>query len=209
MRSYLEDHGCVFKMGERKGALDSNIITVVASDLESTKEILKSEKSKLFEEIRDTKSVSLSSVTLHFNLTEDLCPGFGCLFPEKEKFNALGVLFNHHTFPNRAKDCFSETWIFNDDKVAISQMEKEEVVEIILKDRKRLRGVDEKPLGSYVFQWNKRIPLYDLPLEQTLGRSNLSDGSVFLAGNYLGHLGLSKIVSSHRELSELIERSHS
>ncbi|MCJ8275604.1 MAG: hypothetical protein MJK18_02090, partial [Bdellovibrionales bacterium] len=158
-----------------------------------------------YKKIKELKSVSLTSVTLHFESDNDNCQGFGCLFPREENFHSLGVLFNHHIFENRAeKGMLSETWIFNDERKSISQLEENDLISLILEDRKRLRSIDETPSRQFVHQWNKRIPLYNNELEEVLDHGLRGEKNLFIFGNYLGSLGLSKILVAAKKISQQV-----
>lgn len=147
--------------------------------------------------------VTLTSVTIGSSHLKRKIRGFGCLFPEKEKFHSLGVIFNTDLFPGRGP-LESETWIF--------QGELENVLEKIHLDRIKMGAQKIEIETSKVFSWPKALPLYGLELEKLL-KSRLIDEAqvaesekpIYLTGNYLGRIGLSKILDYNFKLAQMIK----
>jgi oxygen-dependent protoporphyrinogen oxidase len=161
---------------------------------------------QLAEALSRIHSLSLCTVTLVWPYAREKLNGFGCLFPEKEGFSALGVLSNTDIFENRGPQD-SETWIlggFSDPKAATES--DEALLARVLRDREKLLGSAQKPDEVFVQKYEKAIPHYDLELEKALEdiKNQLSQNpsQLFLAGNYLGHLGLAKIYDDNILLAE-------
>lgn len=167
---------------------------ILACGLQSLKKMQEKELIVLPDSLRKTRLASLTSMQLFYQRSVSHLPGFGCLFPHNEKFNALGVLFNPFIFPGRAEKGYSETWIFNNQAQAFSQMSPMGLLRYTYSDRFLLFGRHEEPEFTRVFQWTERIPIYDQALSQFLKDYEKSDAKFYLIGNYLGDLGLSKII---------------
>ncbi len=198
---------------------------VVATSMDSASSVLKQAAPKLARELSDLPKVSLVSATVALDKAGSRVQGFGCLFPKKEKTKALGVLFNTDLFENRG-DLTNETWIFGEEALAKNETQ---ILEDIRMDRKRLSGREIEIRFSEIFRWDKVLPLYGLELEsvlngdlfvkaaQTLPNSSLevfwqgarlseSAMPLYLTGNYLGGIGLTKILTYNDRLSERIQK---
>ena len=168
-------------------------------------------------------SVGLVSVTIRLQSASKRINGFGCLFPQSENFNSLGVLFNNNIFQGRGP-AENETWIFTDTVINLSDAE---ILEKILADR--LRVCDEPVViaNFKIVRWPGVLPLYGFKLEKLLmsdvfelkntkstfthlnilrggAKSAESKFPLFLTGNYLGGIGLSKILSYNYRLAQRI-----
>ncbi len=136
--------------------------------------------------------------------------GFGCLLPSMENFNSFGVLFNSDIFP-RENSYRSETWILPPPKsFMVQSLSDHDVLNLILADRERLLGASGAPAPDemQVYRWAKALPRYDVNLEKVLAQLVLPP-NVFLVGNYLGGLGLAKILDHAAMVSQKIWEGHS
>lgn len=162
---------------------------------------------KLAKDLASCESLALTSVTCFFkrDLGFDL-KGFGCLFPHAQGFHNLGVLFNDCIFEGRAqKELRSETWIFGGALQKQGAAEESILLEGILQDRQRLTTQTELPVEFKVHYWPRAIPHYTVDWAKTLDQLTLPQG-VYLHGNYLGRLGLSKIYAESILLARKIEQ---
>ncbi|MCB0378592.1 MAG: hypothetical protein KDD33_08880, partial [Bdellovibrionales bacterium] len=194
IKEYIISKGGQFHFSKVPPHPQEGFPTFVACDLQSAIDLLQSwgvvEDLLLYSQ----NSLSLTSVTLQFAKEPAPLYGFGCLLPNKEDFNALGVLFNHSIFPGRVESGFSETWIFSDGKLRWSEMEDHKILSAINSDRRRLFRSEESHSQYRRFSWPERIPHYSPSLELALEQLEQTPLSVILVGNYLGDLGLSKII---------------
>ena len=149
------------------------------------------------------ESLPLVSITAFFKPGRDL-RGFGCLFPARENFHALGVLFNDCIFEGRSRER-SETWIFGGaGHPDICQLSDAQLIERIVSDRHRLNGREEYPLASHITRWPRALPHYTVEWEKTLRTLNV-ERPLFLHGNYLGALGLGAILARSKALAQEIK----
>lgn len=180
---------------------------VVATSHLRAADLLQISAPETAELIEAVPTVGLASVTLAFKQRKSL-KGFGCLFPEDQNFNALGVLFNTDIFPNRG-DLESETWIFSEPFES-----KEECINSALSDRKKLLGSDEAPHFAKATIWANALPLYGFELKKFLDSGYFESGQkikessypVYLTGNYLGSIGLGKILFQNIQLAQSISK---
>lgn len=195
---------------ETSGEIREGAFTVVATSAKSAALLFSGVDMSLAHELSTLNYLPLTSVTISVGAdlgaelgAEASClPGFGCLFPKGEKFNSLGVLFNSSIFANRGPTR-SETWIFD----CANKSEKELLAEIQM-DRKRLLGVSDKILYSVTTVHPQALPHYNLALRnflQYLEKRDSLPRHVYLSGNYLGGLGLAKILAYNECLAKKIK----
>lgn len=198
-RRVLELNRCTFASEAVPG-----LPTVVALPAYAALRFLEGRAPALEAELRKIRMLPIVSVTVFFPPETAGIPGFGCLFPRKEGFRALGVLANDRIFPGRARDSIAETWLLGgalDPEVI--KLSDQEILQLVLNERAKLHGLRPRVLLSRVTRWEAAIPHYDLGLESAL--SNLRhlhfrEGPYRLFGNYLGELGLGSILASAAEL---------
>jgi oxygen-dependent protoporphyrinogen oxidase len=136
--------------------------------------------------------------------------GFGCLFPPVEEKRPLGVLMNSFIFEGRATKGFSETWIFGGAKAGgreLAAKSDQELVEIAIEERQNCLGGTPENFGSRVTRWPAALPHYTVELEQKLADMRGLRRNVVLMGNYLGEIGLSRILERASFLPEAIAAS--
>lgn len=223
----LQERGVKFHYSAEKTLSDLQAefdSVVLATSARSASGILKDAAPELSGRLAGIPAVSLTAVTVASKSPTSRIQGFGCLFPEKEKFHSLGVLFNTDLFENRG-GMNSETWIFKND---FANVPDSEILEQIKADRKRL--CDEKFEIDYhqIVRWPQALPLYGLQLEELLETSLFSISSsdlkipalrvaeqgarvresakpLYLTGNYLGVIGLTKILNYNQRLARRIQ----
>ncbi|KYG70468.1 hypothetical protein AZI85_00520 [Bdellovibrio bacteriovorus] len=188
------------KVSELKGPV------VVATSAQSASEILKSSHAEIAARLSRIQMTSLMSVTVYFSKSQNTYPGFGCLIPRYYGLKALGILMNSYIFAGRDKT-YSETWIFGGaHDTSILDMSDAEVLKTIATERFRILGNKEALLDYRIFRWRNALPFYNIELEKTLkdlSAQKLPEG-LFLHGNYLGGIGLSKILERGDKLAEEI-----
>lgn len=144
------------------------------------------------------------TVTCFFDKTRHDLNGFGCLFPEREAFHSLGVLFNNCIFDGRSEKR-SETWIFGGARYPdIDSMADSDFLEQIHADRIRLMPKNKhKALDYQVTRWPKALPHYDAALAELLQQypADLPQ-RISLVGNYVGTLGLGRIMHRSKMLAD-------
>ena len=197
---------------------DFNFI-VVASSLKDLKEIVNDESFNLSNDFDKTLRLDISTVTILPD-QEKTIKGFGCLFPRTENFKALGVLFNTDIFANRGIKS-SETWI-----LPFVSNDSEVVKHAILNDRSRLHTCQTNFEVLKLQTWPNSLPAYNNELLTFLNSSNFKNNKleftlpvfeqgarlaypqnfVYVTGNYLGGIGLAKILDYNLRLSNKIKK---
>ena len=124
--------------------------------------------------------------------------GFGVLFPKNSPVRARGILFNHNLFSDRIKShvISSETYIYGgsfDPKVI--DCSKEEILDIIEADRKKINPKSSSPIDVYVSSWMDILPVYSSSLlDFNLYLDKVLPDNVRIEGNFRYGIGLSYIL---------------
>ena len=175
--------------------------TVIATSAWEAAQLLKPIAPKAAGALEKVETLPLISATLFFQLPPDVTRGFGCLFPQDQNFHSLGVLFNTDIFERRGRGR-SETWILGGaHHPELLQKSDDELVSLILDDRVRLFSQFTKPVNVSIQRWPKALPHYTVDWKNTVAGLELP-ANVHLTGNYLGRIGLSRILEYNSELAE-------
>lgn len=179
--------------------LETDDLFVMATSLDEMKKAL----SKYDPEVLPLNTVALTSVTIICKKSVPL-DGFGILFPKGERVNALGVLLNKNIFENRSEIGHTQTWIFGGDKLDISHLSDSEIEKEVSFNIKEVFNIDhfEKIL---IHRYPNALPAYDTVLENKLKNGFKIPSNIFLTGNYLGGIGLTKIYNYNIKLAEKIK----
>jgi protoporphyrinogen/coproporphyrinogen III oxidase len=138
--------------------------------------------------------LSLLTATCFYGADAATIKGFGCLFPGNQGFRARGVLFNDWTFEGRGP-ARAETWIFGGAlDPSVVAMTDAEIGQTISSDRERFYQQRNTPLAVHVTRWPHTLPHYSLELERILCDLPAPPPNIALVGNYLGRIGLAKIL---------------
>ena len=168
--------------------------TVVCLSAPAAAKCLRNIAPQVSDALSHIQMLSLLTTTCFFDSSEPGLKGFGCLFPRDQGFRARGVLFNDCIFEGRGP-AHGETWIFGGalDAGAV-KLSDAEIADAIAADRERLLQRREAPVGLYITRWPDVLPHYSLELERILKALPVPPPNVALVGNYLGRIGLAKIL---------------
>lgn len=195
--------GGVFRF-ENPIATDLPEKCVLAVPCSEASKILALKDRPLSELLSRVEEAPLITATVFFD--EPTGPrAFGCLVPRGEGPRVLGVLLNHAIFPGRDAK-YGEAWIYGGaTDPDLMNLSKEAILEMILRERKILFGKTDRPLHAEVTIRQKGLPHYDLVLEEVLQKMTEPKG-VWLHGNWMGSIGLSRILERSEALADRIER---
>ena len=210
MRAYLEGQGVVFKFSTTVGmSVEPSHPVVVATSAPQASRLLSDLDPARSALLAQFELVPIVTATVSYR-EPSLYKGFGCLFPPIEKRKALGVLMNNFIFPNRAHEGYSETWILggaSESSRDLLAMSDSELLALIQSERHLTLKVASDIIGHKITRWPQAIPHYTVELERLLPGLRGTSRNVLLAGNYLGQIGLGKILEATRELPEEINRT--
>lgn len=193
LRNCLETRGVeiAFESEVETNSSDPTIICLSAS---AASEYLRESAGEVAAQLARVEMLSLLTVTCFFDQEVTQLKGFGCLFPRDQGFRSRGVLFNDSIFEGRGP-AHAETWIFggalDGDIVNLSD---DQIRETLLADRERFYGRTRAPLATHVTRWPHALPHYSVDLERTLSQVPAPPANLALVGNYLGRIGLAKIL---------------
>ena len=177
---------------------------VIATSMKAAGAIVASRSQELAHLLTTLPTTSLLSAKLFFKQAQEKYKGFGVLIPRKEGYKSLGVLFNSFIFAGRNKS-YNETWILTGNH-ELFQNDDSQVLKLIAEERFKLLGFKDSLLDYRLDRWENALPLYGVELEKALQNiSSLENAAELrLHGNYLGGIGLSKILERSEALAEEI-----
>lgn len=198
-RKVIEANGTIVKNPE------PGIPTIVCLPPPAAAHFLSERAPALASELRKITMVPLITITAFFPPETAPIPGFGCLFPRKEGFRALGVLANNQIFPGRTVDSTAETWIYGGllDPEILS-LDDSQLLDLLQRERAKLHGLKARLLLSRITRWPEAVPHYDLTLEQALGNLrtlHFREGIYRVFGTYCGDLGLGQVLYRASEVA--------
>ena len=201
LSDYLKQVGVefVFDSHEKATADEPTIVCLSAS---AAAEHLAEAAPELSSALRGIEMLSLATVTCFYPQTSSKFNGFGCLFPRDQGFRARGVLFNDSIFEGRGP-AHAETWIFGGALDAeVVKLSNEESAELIAAERERFYGKHDEALDVRITRWPNALPHYSIELEGILTSLAAPPPNISLVGNYLGRIGLSKILERAAVVAE-------
>jgi oxygen-dependent protoporphyrinogen oxidase len=170
---------------------------VVATSVRAAAEIIEVMDAERAGWLNQVETLPLLSATVFFKNPTAKARGFGCLFPPREKRPMLGVLMNTYIFPNRSRECYSETWIFggaSSPSSDVLQFADQDVLDLIEMERRDCFGTLSERDSARITRWPVALPHYTCDLEKILPLFKRNRQNIFLVGNYLGEIGLSRIL---------------
>jgi len=193
LRNYLVSAGVEFVFN-RDTKIEADEQAIICTSARAAAKCLADAAPQLSESLRQIEMMPVVTATCQYDRAAAKLKGFGCLFPRGEGFRARGVLFNECIFDGRGP-AHSETWIFGGalDPGTV-EMSDRELIELISTERKRLYGEDHEPIGIHLTTWPEALPHYSTDLERILTTLPAPPANVGLVGNYLGRIGLAKLV---------------
>ncbi|HEY3102262.1 MAG TPA: hypothetical protein VGJ69_01640, partial [Pyrinomonadaceae bacterium] len=78
---------------------------------------------------------------------------------------------------------------------------------LILSDRRRFYRKDDLPLAVHFTRWPNALPHYSVGLEKILSQLPAPPPNIALVGNYLGRIGLAKILERAAWVVENVARA--
>jgi len=195
----LGGRGVRFSFNERVTALDPSMPTAICTEAPAAVGLLQPHAPRLAAALGRIRMASLVTVTAFFQPSANDLRGGGVLFPRSSKVGALGVLFNTDIFPERSH-LRSETWIYSGDD--------EDLRPRLEADRAVLTGRAERPVAVYITPRPNALPLYDDAVRRVASAVEELSPTIAVAGNYLGSLGVSRLVDGGAAAAARLLRVH-
>lgn len=190
---YLKNAGVEFVFNNRLPA-EANEPTAVCLSARSAADFLGDVAPEVSQALRAIEMLSLVTTTCFYAPEAARLKGFGCLFPRDQGFRARGVLFNNSIFEGRGP-AHAETWIFGGAlDPGIVDLSDRELAQLIADERERFFGASDQVVDVQITRWPNALPHYSIELERILTTLPAPPPNIVLAGNYLGKIGLAKIL---------------
>lgn len=208
LKEKVEEQGVRIHLNSTYELRSLEIPQVVCVSAAASPQVLKYVAPELAEKLSQIETLSLLSVTVFFEEPQFKIEGFGCLMPEDQGVESLGVLSSTYIFENRGPN-YSETWILGGARSPeLYRKSDSEIIQGIQKDRKRILGEEGKILNFHIHRWPSALPHF------TVEHNNLMRGlelpvNLYLNGNYIDVLGLSKILTRTKLLVNKIKEAPS
>ena len=226
LERWLREHGATFHLSHSVAEsevieLSSQAPVIICGSASQASRLLTDERDERSAVLRSIEMLPLITSTVFFEKSIGV-EGFGCLFPPTDQHQALGVLLNNYIFEgavtsgaesgsrHNSTSVFSETWmlggaLFNSPWGSdINRIADEQVLELIQGVRKSRFAAHAAILGSEITRWPQALPHYTTELERDLPSLQGMKRNILLMGNYLGQIGLAKILERAAELPEQI-----
>ncbi len=181
--------------------------TIVCLSASAAAKYLDGVVSELGHVLSKIEMLSLATVTCFYSADAAQLKGFGCLFPRDQGFRARGVLFNDFIFEGRGP-AHAETWIFGGAlDPGVVNLTDDEFAQTIATERERFYGRRDESLEMHVTRWPNALPHYTIELEKLLTTLPTPPVNISLVGNYLGKIGLAKILERSAFVAEQLVRA--
>ncbi len=204
---YLNRAGVDFRFDHRATAED-DCPTVVSLSAAAASDYLDELAPEISHALGRIEMLSIATVTCFYPARATRLKGFGCLFPGDQGFRARGVLFNDCIFEGRGP-AHAETWIFGgalDPEVV--DLSDQALAELIASERERFYGYTDEMLDIHITRWPRALPHYSIDLEHILMALPPPPTHIGLVGNYLGRIGLAKILERAAVVAEDFGRQY-
>ncbi|MEG8947729.1 protoporphyrinogen oxidase [Rosettibacter firmus] len=127
--------------------------------------------------------------------------GFGFLIPSKEQKHFLGAIWSSAIFPNRCDEDKAAFTLFIGGARSphLFDIEKEKLIDIVLKEFKEIMKIKSDPLILKDKFWEKAIPQYNLGYiehELYFEKFESNNPGIFLSGNYRGGISVGDCVKN-------------
>lgn len=201
----LQARGVTFEFDRRVSPqeLDRANPTVICTNAPAAARLLEPQAPALASALTRIRMVSVIAVTAFFEPRADDLRGFGVLFPRSSGVRALGAVFNSDVFAGRSERR-SETWIFGDLDPAALPASDADARDQVVRDRRILTGRSESPAGFYVTRQIDALPVYDAAVLAAQAAASALPEHLAIAGNFLGRLGVSSLLSGAADAAERI-----
>jgi len=204
---YLKGAGVEFVFNHQ-GRANADELTVVCLSARSAAEYLAPVALEISQALGRVEMLSIVTATCFYAPEAMLLKGFGCLFPRDQGFRARGVLFSNCIFDGRGP-AHAETWIFGgalDPEVV--NLRDHEFAELIASERERFYGHRDDSLDTHITRWPNALPHYSIDLERILMTLPPPPPNIALVGNYLGRIGLAKILERAAVVAAHFGKTH-
>lgn len=205
----LHAHGATVTLVSRVDALDPSVPTVIATGARAAAPLVAPYAPAAGMALGAIETTAVVSATVFFPPHEEDVQGFGVLFPRGSGVQALGVLFNTSIFEGRGS-LRSETWIYGAFDSPSGLPRADTISATIQRDREILTIRRTQPVALYSMLDDGRpaeLPVYGPAVLDAKDAIDSLPPWLTLAGNYLGRLGVAKLLDVAETAAEAIASS--
>jgi len=199
--TYLENGGAKINFGSEIKAIDIDLSSpwIIATPIVAAGTLLANMGIEGAKELQTHEMLDLTSIHLVFENSPLPFEGVGCLFPNSEGFNSLGVLTGKNAFPDQFNREVERWFIGGALSKNTAHLSESELVDLVLADRQILTKDRRSPNNVHVFSNPSALPHFINDLARI--RKNLPlPKNLFLLGNYTQGIGLTSIHKQCRDL---------
>jgi oxygen-dependent protoporphyrinogen oxidase len=189
----LVARGVTFAFGRSVEALDPATPTVICTNAPAAAALVTPHAPALGAAIAAVPMNEMVTATAFFEPRPDDLHGFGVLFTRDSGVEALGALFNTDVFIDRGVDR-SETWIYGSIDPAAPLPADADLAARLEHDREILTGQRREPVAVFCTRRAPALPVYSAAVDDVRRRLGDLPPWLALAGNYLGRLGVAKLL---------------
>ena len=203
LAGFLRQQGVSIELNQA-AQMERDAPTVICTSAAQAAELLATQAPEFSQRLQQIELLPIVTATCFYEPSQRQPKGFGCLFPRQGNIRALGVLFNECTFAGRS-DVRSETWILGGapDREVL-HLNDAELETTLHRNHALLVGAEEPMLSFHATRWPQALPHYTLALERILTTLPPLPNHLALVGNYLGQIGLAKLIErAYRVATEI------
>jgi protoporphyrinogen/coproporphyrinogen III oxidase len=193
LHAYLQQRGVAIDLNQA-AQLEAETPTVICTSAPQAAALLRERAPAVSAQLQQVELLPILTATCFYEHSPRQPQGFGCLFPRQGEIRALGVLFNDCMYAGRSA-FRSETWILGGaaDREVL-QLDDAALTAVLRRNHTLLVGAEEALLSAHVTRWPQALPHYTLALERVLTTLPPLPAQLALVGNYLGQIGLARII---------------
>jgi oxygen-dependent protoporphyrinogen oxidase len=206
LTAHLEQRGVRIELGRAVDTLDSSIPTILATGASAAAPLVMPHAPELGDALATVAMTSLTVTTACFPPSSSDLHAFGVLFPRGSDVTALGVRFDSDIFPAPRREWRIETWICTLDNVGPDCQDERRLWDAVAADRRVLTRRFDEPVAVVATVRRDAIPLYGMEIATIRDDLRTLPPWLALAGNYMGRLGVSKLVDVAAEAADRIAR---
>lgn len=181
-------------------------IVIVCTSADQAAKLTEEKYPDVAQNLKKISMNNVMSITCFLRKASKKPSGFGCLIPKGSETKCLGILFNSDIFPNRRSSQIetSETYIFSgDEALYLKTLNEIEIKNYMLHIRQVIFKLNDPLFSVHPHFWPSGLPLYNHELHQFQKNLKLPS-NLYLHGNYISGIGLSKIISNSYAICETL-----
>jgi oxygen-dependent protoporphyrinogen oxidase len=187
---------------------------VCASSADATADLVASFDAELARSLRAIPYAPIASVVTVYRREDVGHPldGFGCLVPEVERRQILGIIFSSSLFGNRAPEnhVAVTTFVGGARQPELVDCSDEALSSIVDAEHRALIGTTAPATSVDITRWSRAIPQYGLDHSSVVASLDAAEGrhsGLYLVGNYRGGVSVGDCVRSARALADRLGSS--